>query len=224
MRKKIKLVAFDWNGTIFADTFAIYKSDNEVFKLLKLKPAGFQAFQKYYDVPIKRFYLALGVSEKEFDKKAHLIAQTFHTHYEKLAVKVRSRAYARYILEWLSKNNTTSVIFSNHIIKSIKKQLRRLKLGRYFSEIIANSHLESALNERGKKDRLKNYMDNKNLLPSEVLIIGDTVEEIDIGQELGITTVAITHGNCSTIRLKAAKPDYLINSLKEVVGIIKMKD
>lgn len=217
----IKLVAFDWNGTIFADTFAIYKSDNEVFKLLKIKPATFQAFQKYYDVPIKRFYLALGVSENEFDKKVDLIAQTFHTHYERLAVKVRSRAYARYILEWLSKNNITSVIFSNHLIEPIKKQLKRLKLDGYFSEIMANSHLKAALNRRDKKDRLKNYLANKNLLPNEVLIIGDTVEEIEIGQQLGISTTAITHGNCSTARLRAAQPDYLINSLKEVVGIMQ---
>lgn len=217
----IKLVAFDWNGTLFADTYAIYKSDNEVAKLLNIKPVTFKAFQKYFDVPVKRFYLALGVSEEELDKKTHLIAQTFHSQYEKLAGKVRSRAFANQVLEWLSRNDISCVIFSNHIVESIKMQLKRLNLDNYFLEVIANSHLESAFKGRGKKAKLKSYIDNQKLSLGEVLIIGDTVEEIEIGKELGVTTIAITHGNCSITRLKAAKPDYLINSLKAVIDIIK---
>lgn len=219
----IKLVAFDWNGTLFADTYAIYKSDNEVAKLLNIKPISFKIFQKYFDVPVKRFYLALGVSEKELDKKTSQIAQTFHSNYEVLVAKARSRAYAKELLRWLIKNNVRSVIFSNHISESIQKQLKRLKLEKYFSEVIANSHLESALKGRNKKEKLKNYIDDNKFLPSETLIIGDTVEEIEIGKELGVTCIAITHGNCSLARLKAAKPDHLVNSLKDIVGIIKMR-
>lgn len=217
----IKLVAFDWNGTLFADTFAIFESNKENFKLLKIKTVSFRTFQKYYDVPIKRFYLAMGANAKEFDKKASQIANTFHAQYETRAVSVRSRAYAKNLLDYLSKNNITSVIFSNHIVESIKKQLIRLKLDSYFSEVIANSHLEAALKGRSKKNRLKNYIKENCLSSDEVLIVGDTVEEIEIGRELGIKTVAITHGNCSVSRLKVAKPDYLIYNLKEVIDIIR---
>lgn len=56
---------------------------------------------------------------------------------------------------------------------------------------------------------------------SQVLVVGDNIEEIHVARELGTKIAAITHGNCSTARLKAAKPDYLINNLKEVRGIIE---
>lgn len=217
----IKLVAFDWNGTLFADTHAIYESNEENFKLLNIKPVSFRAFQKYFDVPVKRFYLALGVSEEELDRKISQIAQTFHSHYEILAAKARSRAYAKELLSWLIKNNVRSVIFSNHILEPIQKQLKRLKIDQFFSEVIANSHLESALQDRSKKERLKSYLNQHKFLVTETLIIGDTVEEIEIGKELGITTAAITGGNCSIARLKMAKPDYLIHNLKEVIDILK---
>lgn len=219
----IKLVAFDWNGTLFADTYAIYQSNEENFKQLNIKPISFRTFQKYFDVPVKKFYMALGVPEKELDKKASQIANTFHTHYEIRVVRARSRAYAKELLRYLAKNKIRSVIFSNHILESIQKQLKRLKLDSYFSHILANSHLESALKGRNKKEKLKKYMDDNKFLKDEVLIIGDTVEEIEIGRELDIMTIAITHGNCSITRLKAAKPDYLINSLREVIRIIKTK-
>ncbi len=216
----IKLVAFDWNGTIFADTLAIFESNNESFKLLNIKPVSFQTFQKYYDVPIKKFFLSLGANEQDLDSKASQVAKAFHSQYETRVAKVRSRAYAKNLLDYLCKSNITCVIFSNHIVESIRKQLKRLKLDGYFTEVIANSHLDSALKGRNKKDKLKDYMDINNLSAKEVLIVGDTVEEVEIGKELRVKTIAITHGNCSTARLKAAKSDYLINSLKEVKNII----
>ena len=74
---------------------------------------------------------------------------------------------------------------------------------------------------RSKKDKLKAFIKAHNFLPTETLIIGDTIEEIEIGKELGIITIAITQGNTSTPRLKTAKPDYLISDLKQVIDIIK---
>lgn len=216
----IKLVVFDWNGTILADTYAIYESDNQIFKLFKLKPVSFKTFQKYFDVPVKRFYLALGVKEEELDKKALQIASTFHSHYEVRAANVRTRANARELLNWLSKESIDSVIFSNHILEPIKKQLKRLKIN-HFSEILANTKLQAAFKGRSKKEKLKNYMRKHKILPSETLIIGDTIEEIEIARELGTFSVSITHGNCSIVRLKAAKPDYLIYNLRSIIGIIK---
>ena len=217
----IKLIAFDWNGTIFSDTRACYESVNEVLKFLGLKPATLKSYREHFDVPVTRAYLGLGVSEEQLKSKATEIVQTFHTNYEIRAAKVRTRAYSKELLEWLSKNNIKSVIFSNHIDEPIKKQLRRLNIEEYFSAVLANSKLDSSLKGRNKQEKLREYIQSNNLLPNETLIIGDTVEELEIGKELGVITVAITHGFCSTSRLKAAKPDYLINSLREVVNIIK---
>lgn len=216
----IKLVAFDWNGTLFADTLACYESINEVLKFLNLRPTNLKTFREHFDVPIARTYLGLGVSEEQINGKAAEIVKTFHTNYEIRAAKVRTRGYASKLLEWLSRNNIKSIIFSNHIDEPIKKQLKRLKIENYFSTVLANLELDSSLKGRNKQEKLRGYIHNNNLLKGETLIIGDTVEEIEIGKELGVITFAITHGFCSTTRLKAAKPDYLIYSLKEVINII----
>lgn len=217
----IKLVAFDWNGTIFADTLACYESVNEVLKFLKLKPVSLKTYREHFDVPVTRTYLGLGISQEQISSKSAEIVKTFHTNYEIRAAKVRTRAYTRELLEWLSKNNIESIIFSNHIDEPIKRQLKRLKLEEYFSLVIANAELNTSLNGRNKQEKLRDYIRGENLLPHEVLIIGDTLEEIEIGKELGVTTVAITQGFCSTARLKAVNPEYLINNLKELAGIIK---
>lgn len=217
----IKLVAFDWNGTIFSDTEAALHGVNEVLKFLKLKPVSLEFYRKHFDVPIARTYLGLGLSEKQINSKASEITHTFHRSYEIRAGKVRTRAYAKELFKWLAKNNIKSIIFSNHIDEPIKKQLHRLRITNYFSTVIANSMLDAVLKGRNKQEKLRDYIKNNNLLPSQILVIGDTIEEIEIGKELGSITIAITHGFCTTSRLKAAKPDYLISSLKEVIDIAK---
>jgi len=55
----------------------------------------------------------------------------------------------------------------------------------------------------------------------DIIIVGDSLEEIEIGKNLGIKTVAITNGYVSTARLKAAKPDFLINTLTELIDIVE---
>lgn len=217
----IKLVAFDWNGTLFADTIAVYESNNGVFRLFNRKPVSFRTFQKYFDVPVKKYYQAVGIPEDALNQKATQITKTFHLFYESRVSKVRTRAWAKALLSFLSKNNINSVIFSNHIVDPIKKQLKRLKIEKYFSEVLANSHIQTSFEGRNKKEKLSSFIIDKKILPGETLIIGDTIEEIEIGKQLGCVTVAITHGNCSTVRLKSKKPDYLIYSLKQAINIIK---
>ncbi len=217
----IKLVAFDWNGTIFADTNAVLYSVNKVLNLLDLKSVSLKTFQNHFDVPVTKAYLGLGIPEGTIEIKGPDMVKTFHLNYELRATKVRTRAFVRQLLKYLSLNNIRAIIFSNHIDEPIGKQLKRLKIDKYFAAVLANSALDASLKGRNKQEKLRSYIKENNLLINEVLVIGDTVEEIEIGKELGVTTIALTHGNCSIDRLKAVKPDYLIYSLKEVIAIIE---
>lgn len=217
----IKLVAFDWNGTIFADTYAALESEYKVFKFLKLKPLTLKEFQKHYDVPVKKLFIAVGMPENSVDRQVQKITDIFHLEYEAKAIKIRIRANTRYLLKWLLKQGISRVIFSNHTGGRIEIQLQRLKIQQLFSAVLANTHLDSAFKGRNKKATLRNFIRAKGLNAREVLVIGDTIEEIEIGQELDTHTVALTGGCCSRARLKEAKPDFLISNLKEVIDIIK---
>ena len=50
---------------------------------------------------------------------------------------------------------------------------------------MANPERHHALIKRGKEERLKDYLVSKKLPPNEVLIVGDTIEEIQIAKSLG---------------------------------------
>ncbi|MBI2019265.1 HAD family hydrolase [Candidatus Daviesbacteria bacterium] len=217
----IKLVAFDWNGTVFSDTYAVLDSVNQLLKSLELKRITLAKFQKYFDVPVEKAYFEFGISKEVLRKQKYFITHNFHINYEPRAAKVRTRAFARFLLRWLVDNNVKSIIFSNHLDEPIRKQLKRLKIDKYFSAVLANLNEETVFESRAKEKRLKRYIKDNHLSGNQIIVIGDTVEEVEIGKTVGAVTLGLTHGFCSIARLKAARPDYLISSLKEVINIIK---
>ncbi len=215
----IKLVAFDWNGTILSDAVACLAGDDAALMSLGYKPIGLKKFRETFEIPLTTFYAKVGVKNMSPEKFEEGEAM-FHKIYEARAAKCRTRAGARDSLKWLKKNNIPAIIFSNHIAERIKDHLKRLKIEDYFDTVIGNTYTHELILKRSKGDKLKDYLASKKIDPKEVLIVGDTTEEIEIAHELGGISVALTHGYNSTARLKAAKPDYLLGDLRQIESII----
>src|SRR3989344_1765923 len=127
----IKLVAFDWNGTLFADTKAIVDADNVVLKKLGLPPITIKHFRNVFAIPLIEYYAACGIDRDYFLKNQETITKLFHEGYEERAKHVRTRSGTRTILNQLKRQNIPSIIFSNHTYDGINSQLRRLKMAGY---------------------------------------------------------------------------------------------
>ncbi len=219
----IKLVAFDWNGTLLSDTFASVKADNIALKKLGIKRTiTLNEFQKCFHIPISQYWTALGMKRSFFEKHANQIEIIFHDFYEPIADKCRTRTGSKVTLSWLSKNSVQSIIYSNHIKSKIMGQLVRLKLNSFITTILAREQRDnSLLHSRGKEQKLCDYVKKNKLKPQEVVSIGDTEEEIEIGKANGFYTVGITGGYNTAARLKKHRPDFLIHNMKELIPIIK---
>ncbi|MBI2355595.1 MAG: HAD family hydrolase [Candidatus Doudnabacteria bacterium] len=217
----IKLAAFDWNGTILADTFAVVRSQSVILRHFGFKPTNVKEFQNTYAMPIRNYWLNMGLSGKFFDKHYKDVQHLFMATYEPLESFCRTRSGSREALSWIHKKKIDTVMFSNHPEPHIHKQLRRLGLSKYFSHVLARQpHDHSLLHFRTKDILLHKYVKSRRYKPNEVICIGDTDEEIEIGKKFRYFTVALTGGYQSTKRLRAAKPDFLIHNLNELKKII----
>jgi phosphoglycolate phosphatase-like HAD superfamily hydrolase len=80
-----------------------------------------------------------------------------------------------------------------------------LNIDRYFTDIVIAPY--------GKFSTLKSF--------SELCaVIGDTEYDIDPARELGVMSIGITTGIRSHDCLKCFNPDYIIDRLREVIGIL----
>jgi len=216
----IRLVSWDWNGTVLADTQALMDAGNHIIKTYGGTPIPRKQYAATFDFPTIDFYCNQGCNREalinsEFGKE-------YYSFYESRASKCRTRKGTREVLNWLKDKSIDSIILSNNIEESITNQLVRLDLTEYFSEILANTELGATQSGNNKINRMAAYLSHTKHDPAEATVIGDSPEDIGIGKILGMKTIAITDGYYSTPRLRASNPDHIITSLAEVIKIIEI--
>ncbi len=128
----IKLVVFDWNGTLIADTLACMAAYNHVLNIFGGREVNLKTFRSTIILPVIDFYIKHGCKRIELLQNSKKLGEIFHAYYESRVLKLRTRRNARKLLEWLYKHNIESIILSNHTEKGIKSQLQRLHIEKYF--------------------------------------------------------------------------------------------
>lgn len=211
----IRLAVFDWNGTLLADATAVVEGVNKELEVLGQPPITLATYRQLYEIPTVNFYQKLGVPAAEFKAKSPAMAKVFHEYYEPRAARARTRHGARELLDHLARKGVTRVILSNHTLEGIYFQLERLGLTHHFEAVLANEAIGMG-HFKGKRERLVDYLHETGVDPAKAAIVGDTVEEVKIGKELGMKTIAITGGYNATNRLRQAKPDALVTSLLQI--------
>jgi len=216
-----KLIIFDWNGTLLADTHACWETDNHVLKFFGGKQVSLKTYRDTIIIPSIGFYEMHGCNRKQLEMEFKKLGEVFHTYYEPRVSKIRTRTNTRKLLDYLSTNKIESIILSNHTVTGINSQLKRLKIEKYFSRMLANDALSLSMERRNKKEKLEDFLKNIKFRKDEIMIVGDSPEEVEIGRHCGIKTVAITGGYYATHRLVASHPDYLINNLIELIDLVR---
>ncbi len=216
---EIKLVTWDWNGTVLADTKALIDAANHIIKRCRGSHVSRTQYIRNFHFPTIEFYATLGCDRQMLsDPKT---TELFHEFYERKAVYCRTRRGAREVLAWLKRNSIDSIILSNHMKEAIEDQIKRLKLECCFKEILANTDYSATQSGNNKIRRLEDYFKAYNINPSSSLIVGDSPEDINIGKKLGMITVAIEDGYFHTPRLREAQPVHIIKNLSRLIQIIK---
>ncbi|MCK5384453.1 MAG: HAD family hydrolase [Alphaproteobacteria bacterium] len=222
--KNRKLAIFDWNGTLLADTALAWKATKPCLEFYDRPPISLKKQRETFDFPVIHFYKRNGCDIDRVLATKEESNNIFQEHYDKLALKARTRCGARELLDWLKDRDVTCIILSNYIEKKIIFHLERLNIRHYFSTISANTcNGETVLDTMNKFERLSDYMVKRGFRPDDSFIIGDSKEEPDIGRRLSIFSIGITNGCISEKRLRAAKPDHIISALPQTIDVLKNK-
>lgn len=219
-----KLIVFDWNGTILSDTIQSLKAGNVCLEFYGAPPIDLKQYRETFTFPIIHFYKKNGLSVDDVLARKEEANVIFQAAYEDLASNARTRTGARDLLKWIKAEGMTCIILSNYRTKQIEKHLKRLKIEHYFHHVSAFECDGSTIVETANKnERLSEFMVKRGYKPSDTVIIGDSTEEPDIARHLGLTSIGITDGYITESRLRAAEPDYIVNTLSEVKQILKTK-
>lgn len=210
-----RTIVFDWNGTLLADTAACIRATNKVLAMLEMPKTSLARYRQHYQMPLDRLYHALGCNPAILVAREHEVHPLWHRTYD--AEILRLRAGARPMLETMRRLGSEAIVLSNYVTRKIEAQAHKLGIRHHFRDILAFESHDDTFRKRGKGDRLKDYVRRRRI--GAAIIVGDSEEEIEIGRALGLVTVAIKDGMCSTQRLRAMKPDFLIQNLNQIPAI-----
>jgi len=71
-----------------------------------------------------------------------------------------------------------------------------------------------------KETKIKKIMDKHDLLPRDVIYIGDETRDIDSAKKAGVRSIAVTWGWNGRDLLRRHDPEYIVDTFEEIIPTI----
>jgi len=206
----IKLVIFDFDGTLF-DTKAFIKK----YLKKRLKPFGIptETEKQFQNIYLVNFYETM----KKYGATGKDIAR-----FKKMSILLRSRQaphvkafpFISNALKQLKKTAKIAVI-SSSFTKPIKISMKANKILKYFDFILG------AEKEENKVKKINAAMKRCKAKPSETVYVGDTVGDVIEAKKAKVRAVAAAWGFHPKKLLKKAKPYMILTNPKQLIRVLK---
>jgi len=209
---KYKHIIWDWNGTLINDIWLVVEIMNKMLKKRNMPGIDLKKYREIFDFPVIDYYAKLGFN---FSKES----------FEELTVEFISEYYTRFnecklfneveeVLKKIRDMGIPQSILSASKEDVLIEKIKYYGIDKYFNRIIGleNHYAESKV-ERGKK-----WIDELNLNPQDVLLMGDTAHDYDVSKHIGCDFLLVANGHYSYERLAKLGVD-VIGILKEMIQI-----
>lgn len=215
MRNNYEHIIWDWNGTLFNDLELCVELINEVLTKRNKPPLTVKQYQEIFTFPVKNYYEKAGLdfSLESFES----LGKEWMDNYERRKHTCGMNEGAIELLTGFRKSGKTQSILSAYKQDSLLSIVSNLGLEHYFRFIIGLNNIYAA----GKTALGRELMEQPELRSKKTLLIGDTLHDCEVAEELGIDCVLVSCGHQDYTRLsEAGKPVFTtLKGLQESVSL-----
>lgn len=196
MLKKIKHIIWDWNGTLFDDVDLCVENINWLLKKYNYEPITKERYKEIFTFPVIEYYRRAGFDLEKLDFTR--IGKEWMDRYEQKKYQAKLADGALEIVKNFLNKEIKQSILSAYSENTLIEIVERFGLKSYFTYIVGldNIYAESKIN-LGK--RLLQIINSNN---DEILLIGDTVHDFEVAQELGCKCILLSSGHQSRKELE----------------------
>lgn len=197
-------IFFDLDGTLINSLKRMYILFSE------LVPNNNFSYEKYWDIKkngadqrevLTRYFNYQDEEIKKVHKKWLLMIEN-----EKLLEIDQPYNDANFILKNLCKNNNLYIVTARQSTEKVRKQIKKFDWDKYIIKILVTHQKDSKFN------LITNNV--KNIRSTDIMI-GDTGEDVETGQKLGVKSYAVTTGNLNRKTLERYNPNAIYNNLMD---------
>jgi HAD superfamily hydrolase (TIGR01509 family) len=206
----LRLAIYDWNGTLFNDLPVAYSAMEYIFHTLvpRLRPPTLEEYRNGITSNFTDFYYRYGIPKTVSGDELNRLRTS---HYVKLAANAALNDGAEELLR-----KCRSIGLKNAMVSAspedVEKALARFGILHLFDKIRLKAWPKGAA--------LVETVGYFGVAAEEAFYIDDTYDGLRAAKNLGIVAIGFTGGYCSRERILAAQPDYVVDSLREVITIL----
>lgn len=195
--KQYQHVIWDWNGTVWNDTWLCVEINNHMLKHRNLPPINIDTYRDKLCFPVSDYYCQLGFDYNSDPYPA--LAEEFIAEYEKRRFECALQDGARELIELLHNQQIPQAVLSAYQHDTLLEAVNYFKLSPFFNDIIGLNDIYA----KGKVENGKKFIAQSGIDPKETLFIGDTVHDFEVADAMGIHCALVAGGHNNRSRLEA---------------------
>ncbi len=211
---KYKHIIWDWNGTLCNDLTPTCKAFNFCRKQVNIPLISEEEFQEIYSHPIIDMYRKCKLLSDSYTYKQ--IGEDFFKEYNKYSLTLHKDAIK--VLDCLKGTGVSMSLASANYQEFLLRDVKNFNLEKYFDFVVGTS-LD---NIGGRKDvQVKKIIDNIDVPLSEIVAVGDTLNDLHMAQSAGIDCILLASGMVSYKRL-SQNHDVVYHDLSEFLNVFNL--
>lgn len=193
----MQTVIWDWNGTLLDDLDLCIASINSLLKKRELELLTPVSYREVFAFPVEDYYAAIGF---DFSKEDFAIpAREFIDLYNEQVGACSLHPDAFDVLNRIQEKKIRQFVLSAMKENMLEQTLKEQQIYSYFEAIAGlNHHYATSKIERGEELIEKHKIDK-----NQTTMIGDTIHDFEVAEQLGIKCILIANGHQSAERLKS---------------------
>ena len=211
---KIKEIVWDWNGTLINDTSLCVDILNKILFLHDQPSISIEYYRNNFSFPVSAFYkiISLPSSGKKFDD----VSLSFISEYRLKWKECNLQPGVLQILKLIKQLGLRQSILSAGNQSDVEVFLDHFKLESFFNQVFGTDNIKA----EGKIELGKKFITDSNLRPDEILLVGDTIHDLHVANEIGCSVLLFNQGHNSNNQLSGYSVQ-IINDLMEVAQYLQ---
>jgi len=208
-KPEIEGVLFDWDGTLLDS----YSADSAAYLAMFREMGiawGLDDLARHYSPNWYHVYKAAGLPRRRWNDADAAWRKQYANHRPRLIGGARS------VLRWVARRHQIGLVTSGDRDR-VTRQLREFRLTETFAARVCSGDTRQ---RKPHPEPLRLALRKLNLKPASCIYVGDSPEDLEMAGRAGVRAIAVLGPFPTERRLRAAQPEFLIESIGELPALL----
>ncbi len=195
-KENIRHIFWDWNGTLMDDAWLCVATLNTLLRNRGMAETNVATYRQVFSFPVRAYYERLGFDFTKEDMQ--LLSIEYIDGYNARRYECALHSGTRELLAELQQLGKGQSILSAYRQDMLEDTIKGYSLSSFFTHLAGTDNLQA----QGKRDQGKRLLEKLHLPPTAVIMIGDTLHDLEVAEAIGCPCILVGHGHCDANRLR----------------------